>query len=947
MRKALFLILFSLIYCVSDTYAQLYPFKKYTVADGLPQSQSVGFLQDSRGFIWIMTHNGVSRFDGVEFRNYFRKDGLPANFILSIIELSDGGIYAIAEEGISYYDGRKFIFYATGDSITISNKSNPAKVDDDILVVTSSKNSKKYGLYAFKDGRYRDYTLSFPELASLDPVELVYNPQEKELLILDKEGKVHSWQNGVLKVSLKAFDRERRSDFNILPAKWPDYFYFERDGKTFLINYPNRNLSFITTDSERNIWLLGENNLFRLISTAFTRFQPEQRLVGNIWAIAEDRNNHLWFGSLNGDLQEFDGKKLIARNDYKHLLLPNACFYKGTRTMSNGDVYFSTNCGIIIWDGSKFSRLQGIPDEAQVCYIYEDPVDKSVLVGTGIGLYHIINGRTEFYPEFSDDSLGVVEGIAKEGKDKYWLSGHRGVLFLDGNKPVKIEDKILPQTFTYTLERDSLGGLWITSEEGLFYRDNSGKISTGLPANVNMPANSIIKMNSSRLLVGRTTDICILDLRKFYSGNPDYYKLYNSTNGFSGYDCVDNGIIKDSKGRFVILTSDAIDILDDKQLAINPYPPRTYITEIELLDELQGWKIISDPSLFYHKPGEIQLSYKQNNLRFSFTGISTSNPEGVQYQYRLIGYSDSWSEKSSERRVVYENLMPGTYTLEVMAYNADGLISIESSPVIVCINPAFWQTLAFKIAFIILFISTTIATTWLILRYYHRRKVQQHKIQMELSQLHLGSAIKQFDPHFTFNVLSSVGSLIMSGEKEMAYDYLLKLSGLLRSVLNDGNAIIRPISEELDFIRKYCEVQKLRLGDRIQWSINVDKNVDLAMVIPKLTIQIFVENAIKHGFEQRKEGGTVDINVRNNETGLEIAISDNGVGRQAASKQKSGTGNGIKIITGIFDHLNRNNKMKARIEISDLFAADGKAAGTRVMIIIPEKYNFGYGDTFN
>jgi nitrate/nitrite-specific signal transduction histidine kinase len=91
----------------------------------------------------------------------------------------------------------------------------------------------------------------------------------------------------------------------------------------------------------------------------------------------------------------------------------------------------------------------------------------------------------------------------------------------------------------------------------------------------------------------------------------------------------------------------------------------------------------------------------------------------------------------------------------------------------------------------------------------------------------------------------------------------------------------------------------------------------------------------------------VDINVRNNETGLEIAISDNGVGRQAASKQKSGTGNGIKIITGIFDHLNRNNKMKARIEISDLFASDGKAAGTRVMIIIPEKYNFGYGDTFN
>jgi ligand-binding sensor domain-containing protein len=946
MRNIFLFILLGVLCCTSSVYPQNYPYRRYTVADGLPQSQSLHFFQDSRGFIWIMTHNGISRFDGVEFKNYFRKDGLPANFIISVLELSDGGIYAVAEEGISFYDGQKFIFYPPPDSIIISNVSSPVEIDNNIVFITTFRKSKKKGLFAFRDGKYSDYIASFPELASLEFSGIEYNKTEKELLIEEKTGKVVSWKNRSVSNSDGLFYRKKIIDYVIKPAELPDFFYFKRDGKTLLLNFPNRNLTSVTTDYEKNIWLLGENNLFRLISTAFSGFSPNGRIISNIWTIVEDKNDHLWLGSLYGELQEYDGEKLILRNEYKKLFMEGACFYKGSRKMSNGDIYFALNCGVLIWDGKEFSKLQGIPLEAQVCYIYEDPDDKSVLIGTGIGLYHIINGEIRFFPEFNDNNLGVIEGVAKEDEGVYWLSGHRGLVLLKNGKPEKVDDEILPKTFTYTMELDSLEGLWITSEEGLFYRDNSGHVSTGLPPKLNMPANSIIKMNSSRLLIGRTNDICIVDLKKFYGGNPEYYRFYNSSNGFSGYDCLDNGIIRDSKGRYLILTSDAIDLFDPAGLVINPFPPRTYITEIELQDKVAGWKLISKPSLFYHKEEEIRLSHDQNNIRFSFTGISTTNPEAVQYQHRLAGYEDSWSEKSNVRHVSYEKLPPGTYTFEVMAYNADGLISIESSPAIINIYPAFWQTLAFRITAVISFISITILVIWLILRYYHKKKIEQHKIQMELSQLHLGSAIKQFDPHFTFNVLSSVGSLIMSGEKEMAYGYLLKLSGLLRSVLNDGNAIIRPISEELDFITKYCEVQKLRLGERIRWNINVDKNVDLSRVIPKLTIQIFVENAIKHGFEHRMEGGMVAIDVRKNEQGIEITVADDGVGRRAASKQKSGTGNGIKIITGIFDHLNRNNKVKATIDIKDLFAG-GKPTGTEVKVFIPENYNFGYENSFN
>jgi hypothetical protein len=945
MRNIISFIFILVISCGSLIYPQDYPFRKYTVADGMPQSQSIDVTQDSRGFFWIVTHNGISRFDGVEFRNYFRKDGLPANYVITVMELSDKKIYAIAENGISLYDGRKFIYFPLGPGITIINEGI-CEIDGSIVMIAGEGASSRQWLLAFRDGKYSDYGNEYPELANLDPEEIQYIKARNELLIAEKSGKVYSWKNKKLKTACGLIPDSSAKDFMAFPGK--GYFNLNLRGKKLKINFPDNNSSvYRMTDYEKNTWLVGENNMYRLISVAFLKFAPKEDLIGNIWTMVEDKNGHLWLGSLYGGLQEWDGEKLFLRSDWKDLFLPGAVFYKGSRKMSNGDVYFSLNCGVLIWDGKKFSRLKEIPDEAQVCYIYEDPDDKSIFVGTGIGLYHIIDGKVEYFSEFDDRKFGVIEGIVKGADNKYWLSGHRGLYLLDGKKIEHFHDAVLPQTFTYTIEKDSLGGLWITSEEGLFYRDESGRFSHGLPENINKPANSIIKMSNSMLLVGRTTDICIIDLNKFYGGDPEYYKLYNSGNGFSGYDCLDNGIIRDQKGRYLILTSNYIDILDFKNLSVNPHPPRIHITDIEVEAKSTGWSHVDNPSLFYGEGGEIVLTRKQNRLRFRFTGISTTNPEGVYYQHRLKGYEENWSDKSYARYAEYEKLNPGTYTFELMAYNADGIVNIATCPLKIKIKPAFWQMLIFQISFIVIIIVFTILITSSMVKKYHRKKAAQQRMELELSHLHLGSAIKQFDPHFTFNVLSSVGSLIMSGEKEMAYDYLLKLSDLLRSVLSDGNAIIRPISEELDFVRKYCEVQKLRLGDRINWNIVVHENVDLSLAVPKLTMQIFVENAIKHGFEDRLAGGKLDINIRNKGDRMDILIADNGIGRQAAAKHKSGTGNGIKIITGIFDHLNKSNKESANIEIKDLYTTEGIASGTEVKISIPFNFDFGFNGSYN
>jgi sensor histidine kinase YesM len=107
-----------------------------------------------------------------------------------------------------------------------------------------------------------------------------------------------------------------------------------------------------------------------------------------------------------------------------------------------------------------------------------------------------------------------------------------------------------------------------------------------------------------------------------------------------------------------------------------------------------------------------------------------------------------------------------------------------------------------------------------------------------------------------------------------------------------------------------------------------------------MTVQTFVENAIKHGFENRKEGGTIAITLTHTDNFLRIVMRDNGIGRAESNKIKStGTGYGIKTVNKVIDIMNKNNKNKASLDIRDI--TNGvESSGTEVAILIPDNYNF-------
>jgi hypothetical protein len=212
-----------------------------------------------------------------------------------------------------------------------------------------------------------------------------------------------------------------------------------------------------------------------------------------------------------------------------------------------------------------------------------------------------------------------------------------------------------------------------------------------------------------------------------------------------------------------------------------------------------------------------------------------------------------------------------------------------------------------------------------------RRRYEKDRL---ISQLQLQSIKNQLDPHFTYNALNAVGSLIYKGEKELAYQYLKGLTDLLRLVSGDTSDVTWTLDDELSFVRKFLEIEKLRFRERFVFSIVIGEGLG-GWKVPKLSILTFVENALKHGLRHKKDERMLEISAETSSGGLKIGIADNGIGRAAAEKHKEETsGNGIEMMRRYFNQFNEATGRKARFEISDLFKNENEPAGTLVEIYI-------------
>jgi len=196
----------------------------------------------------------------------------------------------------------------------------------------------------------------------------------------------------------------------------------------------------------------------------------------------------------------------------------------------------------------------------------------------------------------------------------------------------------------------------------------------------------------------------------------------------------------------------------------------------------------------------------------------------------------------------------------------------------------------------------------------------------------------QMNPHFIFNCLNSIKLYTTQNDTAAASAYLTKFSKLIRLVLDNSRNDRITLSSELAALELYIEMEAMRFKEKLSYRLQIEKNVETNYIeIPPLLLQPYVENAIWHGLMPKEEGGHIHIAVKmQNESLLEIKISDNGIGRAASNKiPKKHNSYGMQATTERIALINQIYKTGASVFVRDLVNENGNAAGTQVTLEIP------------
>ncbi|RDB06229.1 hypothetical protein DVG78_10400 [Runella aurantiaca] len=348
---------------------------------------------------------------------------------------------------------------------------------------------------------------------------------------------------------------------------------------------------------------------------------------------------------------------------------------------------------------------------------------------------------------------------------------------------------------------------------------------------------------------------------------------------------------------------------------------------------------------------EITLRHDQSFFTVGFSALSYIQHQKNQYAYRLVNFSNDWILCGNTPLAAFTNVPPGEYELQIKGANYDGVWS-EVRSLTIIITPPFWQTWWFRGGALAL----ALTVVYIIYRYRLEqqtlksrlqaeealRKQREAEYQQRIAQTEISALRAQMNPHFIFNCLNSIQYYTAQNEADKASEYLTKFSRLIRLVLENSRSEKVTLTNELETLRLYIDMEAMRFQQKVRYEINVAPDVDTDTIqIPPLLVQPFVENAIWHGLMHKETGGQVIIEVTQpQENVLRIAITDDGVGREKAAEYKSKSATkhksfGMKVTTERIELINQLYQTNTSVKINDLKDDWGIAVGTEVVVKIP------------
>jgi tetratricopeptide (TPR) repeat protein len=249
------------------------------------------------------------------------------------------------------------------------------------------------------------------------------------------------------------------------------------------------------------------------------------------------------------------------------------------------------------------------------------------------------------------------------------------------------------------------------------------------------------------------------------------------------------------------------------------------------------------------------------------------------------------------------------------------------------------RILSIAFAFLVPLALTVGLLLWRGSRLKDKRRISE--MNRKISEIQQANLRQQMNPHFIFNTLNSIQYYMYQHDKLATNNYLTKFSNLIRKVLENSQHTYIPLSDELNALTLYLELESIRFKDKFDYEIKVDDEIDpMIFKVPTMLIQPYVENSICHGLMPLENKGKVKIEIKLVNDYLTCTIEDNGIGRDAArensiNRECNHNSLGTKIVASRLDLVNSLYGSSLKTTYTDLKDTAGKPAGTRVEMQIP------------
>lgn len=970
----------TLLFCLSlsisgSLYSQKpHPaFKNYDGSDGLISSKVYAVQQDSKGYIWFATNNGVSRFNGYEFENFSINDGLPDNTVFNIYEDYRGRIWFLPlSNQLSYFENGKIHPYKYNDLIKAQLGASPVKTS----FFVDRQGTIHVGLNGWGYFQISEHGIFKAEKAKPENTHhaVIFEPEKGHFIHTNDQlckykkikvkteffsgeidpGFSYDIKSAVIAVAKIDSTRMGISINNMLMVIGKDgvqelvdfnyriiFLYVDRGGDLWVGTYlggvyhvrhndfKNKacylkgfSVTGILNDQENGFWITTEGNaVYYAPSKDVLTYDVSTGLVDNRVSVLEASRTVLYAGIQAGYIQELDTAGQIMRTFMVGLVRnerditalgyqeeKGRLWYSGSRGMgfiNNKGIAYSSKEGLfsdVVFDpdGKRFWMASM---GAMSCYCSE-PRN-----GNMKGVYKPFK-RTNAILRKDKNTLyaGAIDGLWEFG------IADTSFTYMGKNDPL-LQNRVLDLAYT----KDSVL-LIATKGAGLLIYDAGKLQQLHVPAGLSSNIVFRLLVEDSTVWVATDKGLNSFVIRR---GKP----VKNTMRHFSALDGLVSGEINDVLkfgNRIWIATDKGISVFDPASLGAATGEMPLYISSI----------LINDSSRTVM--ANYGLNYSENNIRIRFIALSYKKAGKLQYRYKMKGLNSDWNY-TQEREIQYTTLPPGHYTFILSVLNAAGSWSREIT-VSFDIALPFWKTWWFTVlSFVLAIIALYYGINYWISR-KHKLKNKEEQISRVLIELKLKALRAQMNPHFVFNVMTSIQHFILHNDDDAAHRYLSKFSKLIRAILSNSENNMIPLAEELKALSLYLELEDMRFEKHFESEIYIDPSIDVnAVQIPSMLIQPYVENAIKHGILRSVNAGKIRISIERYHTFLKCTIEDNGVGRHFTMENRNSDYRsfGTSITKERLAAINKlyNNRLSEKV--IDLYDEHGKPAGTKIEIYMP------------